>query len=587
MNTRRIILALIVAVGLFQGVSLAQSAVQRSMDEYNKGRAYLEAKNYQLAVQHFNNSILIYPSSGAYMDLGIAYHQMKKYPHSIAAFKQVIPTVPNNAEVRYWLAKSHHSHGLEITKQGTLAQALPEFVNSENEARMAIRLKPDYQAAYFILGAGLYLQKKPEEALPAFEQAVTLSPNDAESLYLLGFTYAQLGRKTPAMNVYRKLLALNKEYAEGLLKRIEQPAAANSGAVNAASASPGTAEYFLNEGNKFRDTNDYAKAIASYKRALALKPTLPNAHLNLGYCYYLLDQYQNAMPAFQQAVRLEPTDSGNHYWLGVTYHRLKQHQLALNELKEAVRLKPDDAFSHHWLGEVYAEGLKQYGKAIPEYRESVRLKPDYALAHNQLGLAYSQMEELDDALASFQQALRLKPNEPLYYSNVGMTFTSMGRKEDAFAVQRSLQKVNPTKAKELADHINSVFPPDKDEPGYLLVLADVVRYGGKYDASLPIFRRVLVLSSDPTMKAGALSGMGEAYSKKNLPIKATAAFQQAMAIYQQILRLKPSDGYAHYGLAKCYLGLGQKDMALRIQRRLTTINPKIAKDLLDEINEAK
>ena len=160
MNTRRIILALIVAVGLFQGVSLAQSAVQRSMNEYNKGRAYLEAKNYQLAVQHFNNSILIFPSSGAYMDLGIAYHQMKKYPHSIAAFKQVIRTVPNNAEVRYWLAKSHHSHGLEITKQGTLAQALPEFVNSENEARMGNSFETGLPGGVFHFGSGSLLAEE-------------------------------------------------------------------------------------------------------------------------------------------------------------------------------------------------------------------------------------------------------------------------------------------------------------------------------------------------------------------------------------------------------------------------------------------
>lgn len=33
--------------------------------------------------------------------------------------------------------------------------------------------------------------------------------------------------------------------------------------------------------------------------------------------------------------------------------------------------------------------------------------------------------------------------------------------------------------------------------------------------------------------------------------------------------------------------LGQKDAALRIQRRQTTIDPKIAEDLLDEINKPK
>ena len=586
MNPRPIIVTLVLAFGLLPATVKPQSPVQMSVDEYKRGRAYLDAKDYQRAIQHLNNSLAIAPSSAAYMDLGISYYRLKSYPNAIRAFQQVIRTVPNNAEVRLWLSKAHYNLGSQLADAANLPKATLEFANSESEARQAIRIKPDYQPAFFSLGAALFLQKKYPGAEQAFVEALRLDSDDVESLFLLGFTYIRLDKKQAALAVHKKLTLLKQDYATSLLKEIEKPRTSTT-SNTASTATPGSAEYYFNEGNKLRDAKSYAKAIESYTKAISLKPTLPNAHLNIGYCHYLVNQYQSALPAFQQAVRVNPGDHSAHYWLGVTYYQLHRYQPALTELQEAVRLKPNDSYAHHWIGETYANGFKQFEKAIPEYREALRLDPDYALAHNQLGLAYSQVEERDDAVAAFKQAMRIKPTEPLYHSNLGLTYVSLGRKEDALAIQRTLQRMDPAKAKALADQINAIFPADKDEPGFLLVFGDTTRYMGHSDSALPIYRRILLLSSEPSMKAAAYRGMGDVYTEKKLSAKASAVYQQALAIYQQLLRQKPNEAYLHYGLAKCYLGLGQKETALRIQRRLTAVDPKYAKDLLDEINKTK
>jgi tetratricopeptide (TPR) repeat protein len=81
-------------------------------------------------------------------------------------------------------------------------------------------------------------------------------------------------------------------------------------------------------------------------------------------------------------------------------------------------------------------------------------------------------------------------------------------------------------------------------------------------------------------------GLGDAWKAKNNERQAMAAYQQALSLYQQLVRLKPNEGYLLYGLGHSFLGLGQKEQATRVYRRLQTVAPNFAKDLLAEINKA-
>jgi hypothetical protein len=40
-------------------------------------------------------------------------------------------------------------------------------------------------------------------------------------------------------------------------------------------------------------------------------------------------------------------------------------------------------------------------------------------------------------------------------------------------------------------------------------------------------------------------------------------------------------------MARTLLGLGRKDQALRVQRQLMTLDPKVAQDLLEEIDRPR
>jgi hypothetical protein len=120
----------------------------------------------------------------------------------------------------------------------------------------------------------------------------------------------------------------------------------------------------------YQDQGQLAGAVASYKRALALKPDYAKAANNLGI-----------------ALR----DQG----------RLAE---AVASYRRALALKPDFAEFHGHLG----IALKEQGKlaeSVASYQRALALKADNAEVHTNLGIALSDLGKLTEAVASYARAL--------------------------------------------------------------------------------------------------------------------------------------------------------------------------------------
>ncbi|MEW5977640.1 MAG: tetratricopeptide repeat protein [Acidobacteriota bacterium] len=299
----------------------------------------------------------------------------------------------------------------------------------------------------------------------------------------------------------------------------------------------------------------YVKAVESFNKAITLMPdvpTLANIHAWLAGCYRELKQYPNAIAAAKESLRLRPNYADTILGLGRTYYLAGQHQNALATFQEALRLNPKDA-------------------------ETI----------NQTGLVYRALEQFAEAVDAHKEAIQLKPTEGLYHSNLGLTYVEMGMKEQAMAVQQTLQRIDSAKAKALDEQIKSIFPNDKDDPENLLVYASIASNMGYPQAALPVYRRVLLLKPEADAIAVAYRDMGDAYRQLKKSAEAAAAYQQALVVYQRLLRAKPQEAPLVYGLGHTYLGLGQKEQAIQVQRRLMALDKKYAQDLLDEINKSR
>lgn len=112
--------------------------------------------------------------------------------------------------------------------------------------------------------------------------------------------------------------------------------------TDAAKTMPSAAAYFR-EGNAHRDARQYALAVTSYDRAIALDADFAPAYSQRGHCLLSLGQRGPALASCAQATVLRPDAAAGWASLGRLFDRVKAPELALKAYRTALLLAPDRA----------------------------------------------------------------------------------------------------------------------------------------------------------------------------------------------------------------------------------------------------
>jgi tetratricopeptide (TPR) repeat protein len=265
---------------------------------------------------------------------------------------------------------------------------------------------PKHQFGWKVLGAVLGQSGRKPEAVGANQEAVALSPQDAEARNNLGVTLQELGR--------------------------------------------------LDE------------AEASYTQAIVLKPDYADAHYNLGITLQELRRLDAAEASYTQAITLKPDYAEAHYNLGVTLQELGRLGEAEASYRQVISLKPDYAEAHSNLGTALQE-LGRLDETEASYTQAIALKPDYAEAHNNLGNTLQELGRLDEAEASYTQSIALKPDNAKAHSNLANTLQKLGRLDEAEASYTKAIALKPDYA-EAHRHLTSMKKFDAQDEQYSKML---------------------------------------------------------------------------------------------------------------------
>lgn len=208
------------------------------------------------------------------------------------------------------------------------------------------------------------------------------NPKDAEGWYAKGYNLARLGKYNEAIKAYDEAISLDPEY------------------VNA----------WYAKGNNLNNLGRYNEAIEAYDGAIRLDPKYENAWYGKGVNLKKLERYDEAIKAYDEAIRLDPKDAKAWCAKGNALDMQGKYDEAIENYDEAIRLDPQGANAWYAKGNALND-LGRYDEAIKAYDEAIRLDPKDANAWYAKGNALSALGRYNEAINSYDEAIRLDPQD--------------------------------------------------------------------------------------------------------------------------------------------------------------------------------
>ena len=242
--------------------------------------------------------------------------------------------------------------------------------------------------------------------------------NDAVALVKHGLQLAGQLRLDDAVASFDRAIALKPDFAEALIIR----------------------------GIVLFDLGRFEDAVASYDRVLALKPDAEAFHCR-GAALYNLERLEEAVASYDRALALKP-DAEGFNTRGMALYKLDRLEEAVASYDGALALKPD--------AEVYTRrgaalyDLGRLEEAVASYDGALALQPDYVEALNSRGVALADLGRLDDALASYGRALASDPGHAKTHFNRSLALLRVGDLARGFEAYRWRFQANAAPASAFA-----------------------------------------------------------------------------------------------------------------------------------------
>jgi predicted O-linked N-acetylglucosamine transferase (SPINDLY family) len=176
----------------------------------------------------------------------------------------------------------------------------------------------------------------------------------------------------------------------------------------------------------------FDEALASYERALAIRPNYAEAHNNRGVVLQEIERFDEALASYERALSIKPNYAEALTNRGIALRELTRFDEALASYEQALAIQPNYAEAYNNRG-ITLWVLKRLDDALANYERALAIKPDYAEALQNQGLVLHELGRSDEALVSYQRALTIKPNYADAYRSQGATLHELKRPAEALA----------------------------------------------------------------------------------------------------------------------------------------------------------
>jgi tetratricopeptide (TPR) repeat protein len=205
-------------------------------------------------------------------------------------------------------------------------------------------------------------------------------------------------------------------------------------------------EGLLALGETQSELKHYDDAVASLKKALALRSKYPEVCYQLGKVYKPKANPDSAIYFYRLAAKYLPGEAGYLEGLGMALADAGHTQEAVATLLEALRIDKQNSGTFLYLGDLYAIALGDPVKALPYFREGVVLNPDAPNGYLNLGNTYALLRDYEKAIRAYGREIYYHPGSAAALFNLGRTYSLMGKEGLARRAFKSASKIDSSQA---------------------------------------------------------------------------------------------------------------------------------------------
>ena len=337
------------------------------------------------------------------------FSHLHRYEAAAAAYGRVLRFWPQDSQAQFHRAWCL----LSVPKRRIESIALFQDL---------LRASPS-AAGFFLMGCGLQLESRHEEAVEAFREAARL-----ERLDIADFHY-------------------NYAISLSALRRLDEAADAFG---NAAHLNPADAEAWGSLGSAFAELGRWKDAAPCLERAMRLAPTLTNG-VELGLTLYELNRLEEAERAIRDALVHDPQSIDAKELLAQIMSGQDRHDEAVTLAREIYECNPDGLSSQVVLASALSEA-GELDEALEVAKAAVERAPSDPRSLGTLGAVYMKLEDGAAALAAFDRVTEfLAPEIERLPSSIrvqcdaarGAALSLLGRHDEAMAAFQQVLRTDP------------------------------------------------------------------------------------------------------------------------------------------------
>jgi tetratricopeptide (TPR) repeat protein/ADP-heptose:LPS heptosyltransferase len=251
------------------------------------------------------------------------------------------------------------------------------------------------------------------DAVKNCEQALSIDPNHADALHLMG------------------LLSFDKGHYDLAVEWIARAIRQNP-----------TAEYLQHLGGALQHLKRYDDALKAFDKAVQFRPDSAELWRSLGNVLLQLNRDNEALLSFQRALQLEPRDFEAASKSGVLLHRQRRWEEALAHFNICEALRPNYVPTLN-LRAIAHRGIRNYEGYLSDSLRAHELDPTNAESCNNAGEALLSLGREKEAIAWFDKALALLPNNPTILVNKAEAISQLRCFDEAAAIYSQVRTIAP------------------------------------------------------------------------------------------------------------------------------------------------